>query len=392
MKFSHRTNWQRRQNRIAELLEKLRSSGKRILDLTNSNPTKCGILYPQKEILSALSQPTTLNYDPDPRGLLSARTAIAQYYAEQGVSVDRSEIFLCASTSEAYSYLFRLLCNSGDEILVPRPSYPLFDYLADLNDVNLRPYRLRYDHGWQIDPQSLEQAITPRTKGLVLVNPHNPTGMVLKQTQYEEIRRSALAHDLAIISDEVFGEYAFHPNASMVRTVANEKEILTFTLNGISKLLGLPQMKLGWIILSGNDRDEAAERLEIICDTYLSVGTPVQTALPQFLHSARMAGTGIHRRIKSNHAFASSTTSGSVTLLECDGGWYATLRVPRTRSDEEWALELLEYEGVYLFPGYFFDFHEEGILVVSLLVEEADFQAGYSAAVEYINKSTRLQQ
>jgi len=389
LKFSHRTDWHRQQNRITELLQKLRSGGKTILDLTNSNPTKCGILYPREEILSALSQPTTLNYDPDPRGLLSARTAIARYYTQQGASVEPSEIFLCAGTSEAYSHLFKLLCNPGDDILVPQPSYPLFEYLAELNDVQLRTYRLLYDHGWQIDMRSIEQAITLRTKALVVVNPHNPTGMILKRPEYEQIRQFALKHRLAIISDEVFNEYAFHPNGSMVRTLARENEVLTFTLNGISKLLGLPQLKLGWIILRGNERVEAAERLEILCDTFLSVGTPVQTALPLLLPSATSTRTQILQRVKSNYAFAASNTSGSITLLECDGGWYAVLRVPSTRTDEEWALGLLEQKGVYLFPGYFFDFDKEGMLVVSLLVEESDFQSGYTAAVEYIDASTR---
>ena len=389
MNFSHRTDWHRRQNRVAELLDKLRTEGRPIIDLTESNPTKCGFCYPADQIRQALSQPAVLEYNPDPRGLLSARASVSAYYLKDGIAVDPSEIFLTAGTSESYSHLFKLLCNPGDNLLVPQPSYPLFDYLAELNDVKLQTYRLQYDHEWQIDIDSLRRAITSTTKALVIVSPHNPTGMILKQEEYEEIRHIARRHRLAIISDEVFGEYAFNKNAELVTSAASEDEILTFVLNGISKLAGLPQVKLGWIIVRGTDAHEAEDRLEILCDTFLSVGTPIQIALSSIMTFADGIRTDILKRVKNNYAFACSAASGSTSLLESAGGWYAVLRVPRTTTDEEWVLSLLEERGISLFPGYFFDFEEEGFLVVSLLPEEPDFRRGFTEAAKFINDSVR---
>jgi alanine-synthesizing transaminase len=383
--FSRRTDWHRRLNKLSELYELIRKSGKPILDLTNSNPTECGIEYPEEEILAAFKNPALLKYQPDPRGLLSAREAISNYYKSKKIEVDTSNIFLTASTSEAYSFVFKLLCNAGENVLVPKPSYPLFDYLAQLNDVELRHYHLQYDHEWQIDIDSIKNAINQKTKAIVLINPHNPTGMFLKKNEYREIIKIAKENHLALIVDEVFIDYAFQTNEVRISSTAGESEVLTFTLNSISKMVGLPQMKLGWIIINGPQTiiDEAMERLEIICDTFLSVNTPVQVALPKLLGAGKIVQQNILDRIRANYStLKTETLNASISLLSSEGGWYGILRVPRTISEEEWALQLLEKKGVYLFPGYFFDFDDDGYLVVSLLVENSVFKKAVREIVE----------
>jgi len=387
LKFSTRTNWNRRPNRLSRLLDDRRKRGEVVYDLTVSNPTECGIKYPKREILAALSNPDSLHYQPDPRGLPAARDAVCAYYREKQVRVDSSRVMLTASTSEAYAMILKLLCNTGDEILVPKPSYPLFEFLAGLNDVNLQDYPLAYDHGWHIDIKSLKDRITGMTRGIVIINPHNPTGMFLKQSEFTVIQEIAAQHHCSLIVDEVFSDYGFEKEENRVNTTADSSRALTFTLNGISKSLGLPQMKLGWVVVSGPEEEtlEALARLEIISDTFLSVNTPVQVALPKLFDHCRFVRQQILNRVKSNYNFLQhSVLNAPCSVLSTEGGWYAVFRVPRTRTDEEWALKLLSEKGVYVQPGYFFDFEEEGYLVVSLLVEEKAFQHAMKRVIKVV--------
>ena len=387
MQFSRRTDWHRQPNRLSASLETLRKSGRPIYDLTIANPTECGIAYPEGAILSSLSNPFSLAYRPNPRGLLAAREAISGYYQGKGIAVDPSNLFLTASTSEAYSMLFKLLCNNGDQILIPQPSYPLFDYLSRLDDVVPGCYRLNYDLGWSIDLDTVRNAITASTRAIVIVNPHNPTGMFFDEADYQTLKKIAAEHALALIIDEVFIDFPLDPGKKIVST-AGEEEVLTFTLNGISKMAGLPQMKLGWIIVGGDRKPvaEASGRLEILCDTFLSVNTPVQLALPGLLAAGATIRSNILARIRSNYVRLCEIVpaDSACSVLKCEGGWYGILRVPRVMSDEEWSIELLESTGVHVYPGYFFDFEADGYLVVSLLVKEDIFEGGVKKLLEFV--------
>ena len=396
MTFSKRTNWHRQPNKLSEMIDSLRKNGKPIIYLTISNPTECGILYPEEEMLSAFSNLSVFHYEPNPRGLLSARDAVREYYKKKKIVVDPSSVFLTASTSEAYSIVFKLLCNTGENVLVPKPSYPLFDYLAQLNDVRLRHYNLRYDGEWSVDIDSLKNCIIEslndfnvgKIKAIVIVNPHNPTGLFLKKDEYKAIKEIARQYKLAIIVDEVFIDYAFENDESRIASTTGESDVLTFTLNGISKMMGLPQMKLGWIIVNGQQPivNEAMERLEIICDTFLSVNTPVQVALPRLFDAGKIIQQNILSRIRSNYStLITQTLNTSCSALTAHGGWYGIIRIPKIKSGEEWALQLLEIKGVYLFPGYFFDFDEDCYLVVSLLTESIVFQKAVSEIVDYVS-------
>lgn len=381
--FSERTHWHRQPNRLANLLDERKASGRQIFDLTESNPTACGFSF--GDILSPLTNPKILEYHPDSCGMLSARQAIVKYYADQSADIDPDNIFLTSSTSEAYSLIFKLVCNAGDSIAVPVPSYPLFEYLSQINDVALTPYRLQYDHGWRIDLDSLKRSLGPETRAIVLVHPHNPTGMFLKRQEFNEVAAIARERSLPLIVDEVFIDYAFEADCERMPTTVGSGEALTYTLNGISKMIGLPQMKLGWIALSGTATlvAEARERLEILCDTFLSVNTPVQLALPHYLTLRGAVQHQILTRVQSNLSLLTKLLNDHdpgnkppCSLLIPEGGWYAIIRVPRTKSDEAWAVEMLERVGVYVFPGYYFDLEEEGFLLVSLLPEEALFKSG----------------
>jgi aspartate/methionine/tyrosine aminotransferase len=397
--FSSRTNWQHQPNLLSQALERRQSKGLVIHDLTTSNPTECGIHYPGKEILAALSDPAALQYRPDPKGLPCARRTICEYYRRRNSSIDPADIVLTAGTSEAYAMILKLLCDAGDAVLVPKPSYPLFEFLAEINDVKLQHFRLGYDHGWHIDVESIEERISKTTRALVIVNPHNPTGMFLKGSELEAIERIALESRLAVIVDEVFSEYAFSGDAAALQASAHRSTVLTFTLNGISKLLGLPQMKLAWIVASGppEERREALERLETISDTFLSVNTPVQVALPKLFEVCKSVRAQIVSRVGANYSFLYrrlhpaaadlQESGGPVSLLASEGGWYAIIRVPRIRTDEEWALQVLEQKGVYVHPGYFFDFEEEGFLVISLLPEPGLFREGVEKLVAFVESA-----
>lgn len=387
--FSSRTGWQRRHNRLSEAHASRQARELGIYDLTASNPTECGFDYPQQDILKAISHPSLLQYTPDPHGLLSARDAISRWYRKHGVSIETSSLFLTSGTSEAYSFIFRLLCNTGDSLLVPAPSYPLLDYLAPLNDVTLDHYYLIYDDGWHIDVAALRSSITPSTRAIVLVHPHNPTGMFINHDEFSSIAAIARDHNLAIIVDEVFAEYGFQHHPNRLRTAAGNNDCLTFTLNGISKMCGLPQLKLGWMVVSGQDvgTKEAIERLEIISDAYLSVNTPVQAGLPGLLEVGDQFRQQIQRRIIDNVEYLRTAigTGSACSLLVSEGGWNAIIRVPNSKSDEDWALEILEEAGVYVYPGYFFDFANEGHLVLSLICDTTIFRRAVPLLINYID-------
>jgi alanine-synthesizing transaminase len=352
------------------LAEKRRVRAK-VLDLTESNPTRAGFQYPEREILEALTDPTALRYEPTPRGLLSAREAVSRYYAERGVEVPASHIVLTASTSEAYAYLFKLLTDPGDEVLVPRPSYPLFEFLAGLESTVLKQYPLRYDGAWHVDFDALERTVTARTRAVVVVNPNNPTGSFLKREEAHRLDEFAGRRGIAILKDEVFSDYAFGSDG-LFPGVAQ-----VFTMSGLSKIAGLPQMKLGWIAASGPGSEESLERLEWIADTYLSVSTPVQLALSRLLELAGGVRAQIRDRTTANLEWLKERVEGSpLSVLNTEGGWSAILQVPRTRSEEEWAMTLLGERDVLVQPGFFYDFESEAFLVVSLLTETASFAEG----------------
>jgi aspartate/methionine/tyrosine aminotransferase len=361
----------------------MRHSGHELLDLTVSNPAEAGIEYDERAIREALSSPAVLNYEPAAKGLLSARNAVADYYAARNTNVDPEHIVLAVSTSEAYSYVFRLLCDPDDEVLVAQPSYPLFEFLADIQDVKLRPFELIYDHGWQIDIHSLEQAITPRTRAILLVHPNNPTGSYVKEQEWQRLNRICRAHELALVVDEVFLDYSH--DASKRFSFADNRGALTFTLSGLSKISGLPQMKAAWIVTSGSNRDEALSRLEVIADTYLSPSAPMQSALPVLLEQRHSVLMQLNARIARNlYKLDTQLAAQHVcSRRDVEGGWYATLRVPITRSDEELAIALLERASVVAHPGHFFNFSRDGYLVLSLITPEHDFAEGLNRILSF---------
>jgi alanine-synthesizing transaminase len=373
--FSSRLNWDLRPNPLSALLAEKRRAGVHVWDLTESNPTRAGFKYPQEEVLAALADARSLRYDPSPRGLEPAREAVSEYYAARGVRVETSRILLTSSTSEAYAYLSKLLADPGDEILVPRPSYPLFEFLAAMESVEVRQYPLRYDGAWHIDLDALAGAITARTRAVVVVNPNNPTGSFLKHDELARLDALASASGFAILSDEVFSDYAFVSDP--LRSVIGARCALTFAMSGLSKVAGLPQMKLGWIVASGLNHELALSRLELIADTYLSVATPVQVALPRLLAVSAAVRNQILDRTRANLESLRHAMVGSVFhVLGVEGGWYAVIQAPRTQSEEEWALALLGRRDLLVQPGYFFDFESEAYLVVSLLTAPEVFEEG----------------
>lgn len=371
-------------NRFSAALGRAKAAGKELLDLTESNPTRCGFAY-DPALLAALRNPRGLTYDPHPKGLLRAREAVCEYYQQRHAEVDPEQIILTASTSEGYSFIFRLLCNHGDEVLVPAPSYPLFEFLAALQDVKLVSYQLIYDHGWQIDFHSLEENLTSRTRAILLVHPNNPTGSFVKAAEIEALDDFCRKRRVAVVADEVFLDYAYDGVARA--SFAGPHQALTFTLSGISKICALPQMKVSWIVVSGPNEltQGAVARLEVIADTYLSVGTPVQLALPEFLARRNPIQQQIRDRVAANlteldHQLANHP---SVRRLDIEGGWYAILRVPATRSDEHLAIELLEHHSVIVHPGHFYDFADSGYLVTSLITPAEALRDGLTRVLGY---------
>jgi alanine-synthesizing transaminase len=389
--FSERTHWKLAQNRFTQALEHVRAGGAKVLDLTVSNPTRVGLHYEEQAILGALRSPCSLDYDPQSKGLGEARAAVAGYYREEhNVSpLDAEQIVLTTSTSEAYSFVFRLLCNAGDELLVPQPSYPLFEFLADFEDVRLMPYELIYDHGWQMDFPSMEKTVTARTRGVVVVHPNNPTGSYVQAGEAEMLNSFCRAHQLAVIADEVFLDYRL--GSTMYASFAGNREVLTFTLSGLSKIAALPQMKVAWVVTSGPPAEagEAMARLDVIADTYLSMNAPVQWATPTLLEQRKNIQPQLRERIQANLAELDRQLAAQKACqrLGVQGGWNALLRVPVTRSDEELAIELLLENSVLVHPGHFYDFPSDGYLVLSLIAPAREFAAGVSAVLEKLSRS-----
>jgi alanine-synthesizing transaminase len=376
--FSSRFHWDFRPNRLTQTLEARRRAGARILDLTESNPTRAGFAYPP-EIVRAFEDPRMLVYEPSPAGATEARLAVASYYAARGERVETGRILLTASTSEAYAHLFKLLSNPGDHFLVPRPSYPLFEFLANLECAEVRQYPLVYHGGWAIDLEALAAAVSERTRAVVLVNPNNPTGSYVKRAELQTLSRLCAERRIALISDEVFFDYALGPDAERAATLVGVEECLAFSMSGLSKIAGLPQMKLGWIVVSGPAklRAEAMEKLEWIADTYLSVSTPVACAAARLLAAGELVQRQIRERTAANLAVAREMLAGSAAgILAVEGGWCITVRMPRIRGEEEWAIDLLSREGVLVQPGFFYDFESEAFLIVSLLTAPEVFREG----------------
>ena len=381
MGFSRRTSWNTEESELARAHRLRAQAGLPIADLTASNPTRCGFTF-DEELLDALANPEALEYDPQPKGLLRAREAVCGYYADHGVALEPGQIVLTTSTSEAYSFLFRLLCDPGAEVLVLQPGYPLFDFLAALDDVQLKSALLFYDEGWQIDPEGLRRAITPRTRAVVLVHPNNPTGHFTKDWEARELAALCKEFDLSLIVDEVFLDYGFDGKAASF--AAGLEGVSVFVVSGLSKIAGLPQMKAAWIVATGLERMGALERLEVIADTFLSMNAPVQAALPVWLAGREGIRQQILARGKANLADLDRQLKSLPALhrLTVEGGWYAVLRIPALGPDEQTVLALLE-QGVWVHPGYFFGMAESGWLVLSLLGPEAEFSTGVTRLVNY---------
>jgi alanine-synthesizing transaminase len=387
--FSDRTNWKLTRNRFTKTWDEVRAAGREVLDLTISNPTRAGFDYDEAAILGALSSPRAMDYDPQPKGLLEAREAVSGYYGEQQATTELNpeQLILTTSTSEAYSYVFRLLCNPGDEVLIPKPSYPLFEFLGDLQDVKLVPYPLIYDHGWQIDFPSMPKAVSRLTRAVVVVNPNNPTGSYLKPEERDTLNRFCAEHDLALVGDEVFLDYA-HDGRSR-SSLAHNREVLTFTLSGLSKVSALPQMKVAWMVASGPKAQwkEAVARLEVIADTYLSMNGPIQWAVPTLLQQRKSIQKQLLDRVLANLGELDRQLAArkSCQRLGVEGGWYAVLRVPVTGSDEDLTIELLRSQSVVVHPGHFYDFPGEGHLVLSLIGPQGELAEGIRRVLEIVD-------
>jgi alanine-synthesizing transaminase len=404
MKFSKRTEWDTEESDLARTYRERLAAGLPVYDLTASNPTRCGFDYPA-DLLSPLADVAAFDYDPDPRGSLRAREAVCRYYRRHGASIEPEQIVLTTSTSEAYGYLFKLFCDPGDTVLVPQPSYPLFDFLAEAEAVKLAYVPLVYDHGWQLDLEGLRRQIRSTTRAVVLVHPNNPTGHFTKLDEARELAAICREHGLALIVDEVFLDYgleiACRPEAEDIKTfTARDLEIPVFIVSGISKICGLPQMKAAWLVAVGPGSQTALERLEVLADTYLSMNAPVQCALPIWLDSRVGIQEQIRLRVRRNLAALDQTLSEQgrngdigkvedgvlVNRLRVEGGWYAVLRIPAIQRDEQTVRELLDL-GVWVHPGYFFGMGTAGWLVVSLLAAIGEFSEGISLLVSYLQRN-----
>ena len=386
--FSQRTDWNLEKTAYATALERLWAAGKPIFELTASNPTTCGFEYDGAGILAELSRSDCLQYEPDPHGLLVARAAVVEYYAEAAATkVSTERIFLTTSTSEAYSYLFRLHCDPGSEVMIAQPSYPLFDFLADLEDVRLVPYPLFYDHGWHIDIAALTERISSRTRAIVVVHPNNPTGHFTSAAERKMLERVCEEHGLALIIDEVFLDYGIDTVGARemgpyVSFATGEHPVLTYVLSGLSKVAGLPQMKAAWLAAFGPEAllHSAMARLEMIADTFLSMNAPVQHAMPYLLANRGGVQQQIRLRVRENleELDGQLGDAPSVSRLWIDGGWYAILRVPALMGGDELAIRLMERERVVVHPGHFYGFEGDGWIVLSLLPPRVEFAEGVS--------------
>jgi alanine-synthesizing transaminase len=390
--WSARTQWDMGETPWASELARLRAAGTRLWDLTASNPTACGFTYDAASIVGALSDPGALHYEPNPRGLRSAREAVSRYYRDHGARVDPEQIFLTTSTSEAYSFLFRLLCDPGDEVLIGQPGYPLFDFLAQLDDVRLVPYELFYDHGWHVDLQALRRRVTSRTRAIAVVHPNNPTGHFTRNKERAAIEGLCREQGLALIVDEVFLDYGlagYEPGQSFA---TGSHDVPTFVLSGLSKVAALPQMKAAWMVCFAEQ--EALQRLEVIGDTFLSMSAPIQHALPAWLSQRGALQGQIRERLERNLASLDAILQRQtlVSRLDIEAGWYAVLRVPGLQTEEETALELLRKGSVVVHPGGFFGFPGQGWLVVSLLVPEEEFTVGMQAVSAHFSRAESISQ
>lgn len=387
-RFSARTAWDLSENPLAAALSRARAEGRALVDLTESNPTRVGIADSAAAV-AALGHPRGTRYEPAPLGHEEARAAVVAYYAERGLSVKADRLVLSASTSESYGWLLKLLCERGDRVLVPAPSYPLLSFLAGLEDVELAPYPIALGDRWRVDLDALEAAVDERTRAIVLVHPNNPTGSFVTREEAAGIEAIAARHGLAIVVDEVFGDFAHGPlPPDRLPSFAGRDAALTFVLSGLSKVALLPQLKLGWIAIGGPEAHaaEALARLEVVADTYLSVGTPVQRALPEILGARRAIQDATRARVVANlaavdAAIAALGPRSGLRRLPTDGGWYAMLEAPRALDEDAWVRRLVEEHGVVVHPGYFFDADGEGIFVVSLLPEPEPFARAIGAVV-----------
>jgi alanine-synthesizing transaminase len=385
--FSDRTNWKLTRNRLTEAIDEARRGGARLIDLTVSNPTRVGLKYDETQILQSLASPAAMDYDPQPKGIPGARSAIVDYYQTQhGVRLNPERVVLTSSTSEGYSFVFRLLFNAGDELLVPKPSYPLFEFLADLQDVKLVDYPLIYDHGWQIDFHSLSGAITQKTRAVVVVHPNNPTGSFVRAEEIDSLNTICCEHGLAVIADEVFLDYVL--DRATHRSFVSNDSVLTFTLSGISKISAMPQMKVAWIATNGPVREVEASlaRLEIIADTYLSMNAPIQWATHALLKQRHGIQRQLIGRVQANldELDRQLASQSLCQRLLVEGGWYAVLRVPVVQSDEELAVDLIRRNSVLVHPGHFYDFPGDGYLVLSLIGHEEEFAEGVARILQRI--------
>ena len=382
--FSSRVPGELAPNRLTLAIARARAAERTILDLTIANPTVAGFEYPGS-LLKTLADTAASRYEPRPFGLPPARAAVARDYGRRGVAVNADRIVLTASTSEAYSHLFKLLCEAArDAVMIPVPSYPLFEHLTRLDGVGCIPYRLDYHGRWTVELDGIDSAWTDRVRAVLAVSPNNPTGSVLSALEADELARRCAARGAALILDEVFADFPL--DAGRAADALQPWPCLTFRLGGLSKSAGLPQVKLGWMAVEGPDAlvCEALARLELICDTYLSVSTPVQVAAPALIAGGAAVRQAILARVRANYAALSRLAGAypAVDLLHADAGWSAVIRVPSTRSEEDLVLELLERDGVLVHPGFFFDFPHESFIVVSLLAAPAAFEEGVRRLLE----------
>ncbi len=372
--FSSRVPSELAPNRLSAAVHRLRAGGVPFLDLTESNPTRAGFEYPA-DLLTGLGSQRGQEYRPAPLGLIEARRIVARELSQSGLDVPAERVVLTASTSEAYSLLFKLLCDPGDIVLTPRPSYPLLEHLTRLDGVESCPYTREYHGRWTVDPGEIAARVSARTKAVVVVNPNNPTGSFVTRDELDAIAEICRTRSLALIGDEVFADY---PRSALKPiSVLGQRGALTFRLGGLSKSVGLPQVKLGWLAIGGPSAfvQQTLERLEIVCDTYLSVGTPVQLALPDLIERGISVRRQIQARLSANwqSLLDAASRAPSLRVLQSDGGWYAVVQVPSTNSEEAMVVELLERDRVLVHPGYFFDFPSEAHIVVSLLPVPDEF-------------------
>jgi alanine-synthesizing transaminase len=383
--FSQRLPADLQPNPLTRVVSDLRADAMPLIDLTASNPTTCGFDYPL-DLLEGLADRRALRYEPQPLGLDTAREAVAADYARRSLAVSPGRVVLTASSSDSYSLLFKLLCDPGDSVLAPAPSYPLFEHLARLDGVTVRPYRLEYHGRWTLDVHELGAIADARTRAVLAVSPNNPTGSILTRGETRELHAFCASRGLALVGDEVFCDYLLMPGADGSPSVLEEEQALAISLGGLSKSVGLPQLKLGWMAMGGPDSlvRPALQRLEIIADTYLSVATPVQVAVPHLLEHGAPVRQQIADRVLLNYNVLRSLAEHypACRVLPAEGGWSAVVQSPAIMPDEARAIALAQKSGVLVYPGYFFDFDRDGYVVMSLLVPPVEFRRGASRVLE----------